>query len=146
MLRLLAPLALVVAASAASAQTAPVWADLGGGLAGSLGTPSLQGTGALSPGSPGSLEITQTPPSAGVLLFFSLIDVSVPFKGGVLQAYPPIAQYFFVLGPSGLSIPWTSWPSALHPGVEMYFQLAVQDPTAAKGVSLSNLLRGITQP
>lgn len=146
MLRLLAVLALVAVASAAPAPTGPVWADLGGGLAGALGIPSLQGNGALVPGTPGSLEITQTPPAAPVLLFFSLIEVGVPFKGGTLEAYPPIAQYLFVLGPMGLSIPWANWPNALPPGVEMYFQLAVLDPAAVKGVSISNLLRGITQP
>jgi hypothetical protein len=141
-----AALAFVVAGAAPASAPSVPWTDLGGGLAGSLGTPSLQGTGALSPGTPGSLEISNTPPFAGALLFFSLVEVDVPFKGGTLQAYPPIAEYFFPLGPTGLSFPWTSWPSALPAGVEMYFQIAVKDLTAPKGVALSNLLLGITQP
>jgi len=143
---LVAALAFVVAGAAPASAPSVPWTDLGGGIAGSQGTPSLQGTGALSPGTPGSLEISNTPPFAGALLFFSLVEVSVPFKGGLLQAYPPIAEYFFPLGPTGLSFPWASWPGVLQPGVELYLQVAVQDPTAPKGVALSDLLRGITQP
>ena len=131
---------------AGAAPAASPWTDLGGGLAGALGVPSLQGTGQRSPGTPGSLEISQTPPFAPALLFFSLVEVSVPFKGGTLQAYPPIAQYLLPLGPTGLTEPWASWPNVLSPGVEMYLQVAVKDSAAPKGVSISNLLRGITQP
>ena len=106
----------------------------------------LQGTGDLAPGTPGSFEITKTPPFAPALLFFSLVEVGVPFKGGVLQAYPPIALFPISMGPSGLSMPWASWNSPLPSGVDMFFQFAIKDPGAAKGVSLTNLLRGTTQP
>lgn len=142
----LAVFLVLFAAAPASGQTTPVWADLGGGLAGAQGIPSLQGFGALSPGTPGSFEITGTPPFAPAILFFSLIQVGVPFKGGVLQAYPPLAEYIINLGPAGLSMPWGSWTNSLPPGVDMYFQLAVKDQAAVKGVSITNLLRGTTQP
>ena len=148
MTRSLAALALLLALLAAAPATgqATPWADLGGGLAGAQGIPSLQGTGALAPGTPGSFEVSNTPPFAPALLFFSLIQVGVPFKGGVLQAYPPLAEYILTLGPAGLSLPWASWGGALPPGVDMYFQIAVKDVAAVKGVSLTNLLRGTTQP
>jgi hypothetical protein len=140
---LLACILLLGLPSRAPAQT---WVDLGGGIAGVQGVPSLQGVGHLSPGTSGELDITQAAPFAPALLFFSLVQVGVPFKGGTLEAYPPIAQFLFAIGPTGLSLPWTNWPGGLPAGLDMYFQVAVQDAAAAKGVALSNLLRGTTQP
>jgi hypothetical protein len=143
----LARLALLflLAAAPAAGQGSP-WTDLGGGLAGAQGIPSLQGTGALSPGTPGSFVITGTPPFAPTLLFFSLLEVHVPLKGGFLAAYPPIAEYAIMMGPSGITLPWAAWGSALPPGVDMYFQLVIKDPAAVHGASITNLLRGTTQP
>lgn len=140
------PLLLVLLLALAARAPAQAWADLGGGLSGSQGIPSIEGFGALSPGTPGSLEITGTPPFAPALMFFSLVSVDVPFKGGTLQAYPPIAEFLITLGPTGISQPWTSWTNVLPAGLDMYFQVAVKDVAAIKGVSLTNLLRGTTQP
>jgi hypothetical protein len=36
-------------------------------------------------------------------------------------------------------LPWTAWPSGLS-GVSLYFQYAIQDVAAVKGVALSNAL------
>jgi len=144
--------ALCVAALAAHAgaqapgATVP-WTDMGGVLSGAAGVPVLAGTGALSPGTPGSLKVLGAAHSAPCLFYFSLLEVDVPFKGGTLSAFPPIGTYLFVTNPTGgLLLPWGAWPGALPPGLEMYFQVAVKDTGAPKGVSISNLVLGITQP
>jgi hypothetical protein len=139
--------ALAAHAGAQAPGTSVPWTDMGGGLAGAAGIPSLQGTGALSPGTPGSLKIVGAAHSAPCLFYFSLLEVDVPFKGGTLSAFPPIGTYLFVTNPTGgLLLPWGSWTGTLPAGLELYFQVAVADSGALKGVAISNLLLGITQP
>jgi hypothetical protein len=143
----LVALCLATLAAHAGAQAADPWTDLGGGLAGAEGIPVLAGTGALSPGTPGSLKIIGAAHSAPCLFYFSLLEVDVPFKGGTLSAFPPIGTYLFVTNPTGgLLLPWGAWTGALPAGLELYFQVAVKDSGAIKGVSISNLVLGITQP
>jgi hypothetical protein len=142
---LLAALVLVLGLSSAASAQSP-WAELGGGIPGAQGIPHLHGTGALVPGTPGAFEITGSPPFAPSMMFFSLVQVGVPFKGGLLEAYPPIVTFVINLGPAGFTMPWSSWSAVFPPGVDMYFQFAVKDASAAQGVSLTNLLRGTTQP
>jgi hypothetical protein len=144
-------LLLLAALAAAARPGAPAdggpWTDLGGGIAGVAGIPVLAGSGALSPGTPGGLTLSAAAPSAPALLIFSLLEVDVPFKGGTLSAYPPLATYPLATDPSGgITLPWAAWPPFLPAGVEIFSQLAVADAAAVKGASLSNLLRGVTQP
>ncbi|MCB9896537.1 MAG: hypothetical protein H6825_00910 [Planctomycetes bacterium] len=42
----------------------------------------------------------------------------------------------------GVSLPFT-WPAALPPATEIYYQIAVQDGAAVQGVALSNALQSI---
>jgi hypothetical protein len=142
---------LLVALAATARPGAPAdggpWTDLGGGIAGVAGIPVLAGSGTLSPGSPGAMTVSAAAPSAPCLLFFSLLEVDVPFKGGTLSAYPPLATYPLATDPTGdLALSWAAWPPFLPAGVEMFFQLAVADAAAVKGAAVSNLLRGVTQP
>jgi hypothetical protein len=137
----------VALAAHAGAQAAGPWTDLGGGLAGAAGIPTLAGTGDLSPGTPGNLKVIGAAPTAPCLFYFSLLAVDVPFKGGTLSAFPPISTFLFVTNPTGgLLLPWSSWTGSLPAGLELYFQVAVKDSGAIKGVSISNLVLGITQP
>ncbi len=130
----------------AGALRAAAWTDLGGGIAGQAGVPVLAGNGPLTPASPGSLVLSGTPPFAPALLFFSFVQVAVPFKGGLLEAFPPIGQFALTTGPAGVTLPWTAWPTTLPAGLDIYFQAAVLDGAAVKGVALTNLLLGTTQP
>lgn len=143
----LVALCLIALAAHAGAQSAPPWTDMGGGLAGTTGIPLLEGTGDLVAGTPGSIKLSGGAPSAPCMLFFSLLKVDVPFKGGTLSAFPPMATFTFVSNPSGgLLLPWSSWSSVLPPGLELYFQMALKDAGGVNGASISNLLQGITQP
>jgi len=129
-----------------SAPLPPAWTDFGGGLAGAAGIPQLQGTGLLSRGTPGSLQLSAAAPDSPVLLIVALTHVDVPFKGGTLSAFPPVASVPLVTGAGGdAELPWLAWP-ALPSGLELWLQAAVADAGAPHGVALSNLLRGVVQP
>jgi len=144
---LLGLLGLVFALSApsAAAQLAPPWTDKGGGLPGEAGIPRLLGSGELVPGTPGQIQLVDARPSSNCAIYFSLLEVGVPVKGGTLSAYPPMLVASLVTGPNGaVLLPWAAWPAALPPGVELFFQFLVADPAAVQGVSISNLLMGVT--
>lgn len=132
-------------ASASAAAVSGAWTDKGGGLAGTAGIPQLSGSGDLVPGTPGFIELSSAAPSAPLAIFFSLLEVGVPLKGGTLSAYPPLLVLSFSTDATGtLLLPWSAWPNVLPPGIELYFQVAVGDAAAPKGAAISNLLMGVT--
>jgi hypothetical protein len=118
------------------------WTDLGGGLAGVSGIPSLVGTGPLTTGSAGSLALTSAAPSAISSLFISLASTPAPFKCGTLVPVPIVFQFMlFTNGSGALTLNWASWPNGLS-GQSVYFQYAIADAAAVCGVSISNAVRG----
>jgi hypothetical protein len=122
------------------------WVNLGGGLAGSSGIPSLEGTGSLAAGSPGSLAFSEALPLASTVLLMSLANTPTPFKGGTLSTVPVAFQLPLISMPDGKwTVTWPEWPAGIPSGFELYFQVAVPDPAAPQGVAISNLLRA-TQP
>ena len=128
----------------AAVHEVPTWTDLGSGLAGVNGIPSLAGTGTLAAGSSCSLALTSARPSAPALLFVAFASVPTPFKGGVLLATPatltlPLATN----GAGAILLPFVC-PSGLPAHFPLWFQYAVQDAAAIHGASLSTALRGLT--
>jgi Tol biopolymer transport system component len=120
------------------------WTDLGFGLAGVAGVPSLVGTGSLEAGSSGNLALTQAKASALTILFVSLTSTPTPFKGGTLATVPVTLSVPLSTGAAGsFKLPWV-WPSGVPSAVPLYFQFAIQDAAALKGVSLSNALKAVT--
>lgn len=120
------------------------WMDLGSGLAGVGGVPGLEGTGTLVAGSPGSLVLTSAKPAAPALLFVALSSTPLGFKGGTLVAWPiDFTLALTTSGAGGITLPF-SWPSGLASATSIWFQVAVQDPAAVKGVALSNGLEATT--
>lgn len=117
------------------------WVDLGSGLAGISGIPSLIGSGTLEAGTSGSLVLTTAKPSAPAALFISAGSTPAPFKCGTLVPVPVLSQFFLATNAAG-SVPlaWTSWPGGLS-GVSLFFQFAIQDAAASCGVALSDALR-----
>ncbi|MHC5212513.1 MAG: RCC1 domain-containing protein [Planctomycetota bacterium] len=117
------------------------WTDLVGGLAGVNGIPDLAGTGPLTAGSAGTLDLANAAPSAPTVLFLSLSSTPTDFKCGVLVPVPVVAQLLLSTDASGnLPLAWTSWPPGLS-GASMYLQYAITDGAAVCGASLSNALR-----
>jgi hypothetical protein len=117
------------------------WTDLGSGLAGVAGVPSLVGTGLLPAGSPGTLVLTGAAPASLAVLFTSLSSSPTNFKCGTLVPVPVMLQLPLMTNGAG-SIPlgWASWPAGVS-GTSLYLQYAIADGAAACGVSLSNALR-----
>jgi hypothetical protein len=114
------------------------WTDLGQGLAGVAGVPSLAGTGRLTAGSSGSLALGGAAPSSPAVLFVALTSTPVPFHCGTLV---PMPYAWTVLlstdAGGGISFAWDAWPPAVS-GVDIHMQYAVMDAAAACGISLSN--------
>ncbi len=122
------------------------WKKLAGGLAGISGVPNLEGVGTLDAASSGALTLANAASFAFSVLFVSFTTTPVPFKGGVLGAFPiafqlPVGTFFT----GAWTLPWSAWPSGIPPGFALYFQTAVSDATAPHGVAISNLLKA-TQP
>ncbi len=115
------------------------WKDEGQALAGVAGDPHLVGTGTLEPGSSGSLSLDQAAPNALALLFVSTNSAPAAFKGGVLVPVPPILQVVVVTSAAGnMVLSWNQYPAGMTSGADLYFQYAISDAAAPKGVALSN--------
>jgi hypothetical protein len=126
--------------------SAPTWTALPGGLPGAAGLPALSGKGLLAAGTPGALTLIGAAPLAPCALFAALGSVPVPFKGGLLESFPPVLQLNLSVAPDGaLVLPWSAWPSGLPAGVTLVFQYAILDAGAPFGVALSNAVSGITK-
>jgi hypothetical protein len=123
-----------------TAEVVSPWTDLGFALAGVAGEPVLTGTGSLQAGSSGALTLTDAAPSALALMFVSVASTPTPFKGGTLVPLPPLLTLALPTDSLGsVLLPWASWPSGLS-GLSLFFQYAIQDVAAVKGVALSNAL------
>lgn len=124
--------------------TTSPWTDLGFGLAGTSGTPVLEGTGSLQGGSSGSLDLTAAAPSATAVLFTSVASTPTPFKGGTLVTIPISALFTLTTGAAGdIPLPFV-WPAGIPAGSELYFQYGIADPGAVVNVALSNGVRAVT--
>jgi len=121
------------------------WTNLGYGLAGVDGVPSLEGGGTLQPGSAGALALGDAAPNALSLLLISMTIEPTPFKCGTLIPDPNGMKLVVVTGVAGdLVVNWTGFPANLS-GLIFDVQGVVVDPSAACGVSLSNALK-VTVP
>jgi uncharacterized delta-60 repeat protein len=118
------------------------WTDQGGALAGSSGPPLLVGAGDLAAGSAGSIVLSQALPTAAAVLFLAVSSQPAPFKGGVLQAFPPVGLLNATTSPSGTIVIDFTVPSGIPSSTEIWLQWAIQDPGAVQGVALSNALLG----
>jgi hypothetical protein len=117
------------------------WTDLGSALAGVNGLPILHGTGTLVAGSGGSLSLSSASLASLSMLFSSVASSPVPFKCGTLVPVPVVFQLpLLTNGGGALALTWPAWPTGLS-GLDLYFQYAIADPSAACGVALSNALR-----
>ena len=114
------------------------WTDLGGGTSGSVGDPTLVGTGTLFEGAPTSLELSGAPPGALMLAWIAFASVPFPALGGTVHASPAANQLLFVAdggGGFGATVPW---PEDVPAGTQVWFQFVVEDPGVLFGLTLSN--------
>jgi hypothetical protein len=117
------------------------WFPIGCDLPGEGGAPLLAGSGPLLADSEGKLTLQAGAPSSPAVIFAALESQPIPFKGGVLTAFPPVLQALIVLDAAGGFSLGFRWPAAAPPGTEIYLHVAVVDPTTVEGVALSSALR-----
>jgi len=115
------------------------WVDLGGGTTGSHGDPTLTMAGPLLAGTPLTVDLQDAPPGALMLFWLSFTSTPANFFGGtVYPAVPPNLQLFqFADGAGTLSV-GVPWPAGIAPGLELYTQFLIEDPTVIWGITLSN--------
>lgn len=121
---------------------ATTWTNLGFGLAGLKGVPSLLGSGTLVTGAPMSVQLLSARPSSPALLAISTSSTPIPLYCGTLVAFPITTTIALATDATGaflLALP--SWPSGLS-GSTTYWQVGVLDAAAACGVAWSNALAG----
>ncbi len=117
------------------------WTNLGYNLTGAAGDPLLSGTGPLTAGSTGSLNLSHAAPSQIAVLLISQSEAAVPFLCGTIVPWPPLATLVVATDPIGrISIPWSAWAPGLS-GARLAFQYAIPDPAAVCGLAMSNALR-----
>ncbi len=122
------------------------WRNLGCELDGFGGMlPELLGSGPLTAGSLNSLKLMNARPSSLAILFVSLSNTPVPFKGGTLKTVPILLQIGLATDASGeLTLPFV-WPGSIPAGTLFYFQYGISDADAVKSVALSNAEQGEAQ-
>lgn len=120
------------------------WTDVGFAKTGVTGDPLLEGFGPLTGDSALVLTLSNAAPSATTALFLALQQVAVPFKGGTLVPFPPVATFTLGTDASGnLVIPSTS-PTSVPPGLTLAMQYWIADGAATLGLAASNGLVGVT--
>jgi hypothetical protein len=120
------------------------WIDLGAALAGSNGTPRLEGDGLLHAGTPMSLQLSAAPPLAPVTLILGFSALNAPFKGGTLVPHPDLLVAGLLSNASGGLTLGATWPAAVPPGTALFLQAWIADATGPAGLAASNGLEALT--
>ena len=118
---------------------AGIWNDLGHGLPGTMGVPTLSGAGLLLGSDAMSVTLAGTPPHQPFVLVIGLSAVNLPFHGGVFV--PDAGLLLFDVTDAGGGRQWsTTWPQ-IASAQSFYFQAWMLDPQAGEGWAASNGLR-----
>jgi hypothetical protein len=121
-------------------RSGPGWTDLGLGLAGSNGTPRLAGDGTPTGGSPVTLALTRARPSSHAHLVIGLSRVDLPFKGGTFVPSPDYWVHLPTDASGSLTLAG-AFPFGVPAGIDLYFQMWIEDAAALQGFAASNGLR-----
>ena len=112
----------------------PDWQSLDvGGLAGSLGVPTLTGDGVTAPGSTVSLTVAGAAPFAPVFLVGGGFPIELPFLGGVLVPSLDAILGGYVTDTSGVLVASGTWPAATVGCVRLWWQAFVLDASGPAG-------------
>jgi hypothetical protein len=120
----------------------PCWIPLGGALAGSAGTPALEGHGLLTAHKPFSVQLSGAKPLASVTLVVGFGQVNLPFKGGLLVPSVDALLLGLLSDAAGELALDSTWPSGVPGGFEFCLQAWIADPAGPKGFAASNALEG----
>jgi PKD repeat protein len=118
--------------------------DAGGGLAGSLGQPLLEGWGSLTGGDPVSLTLTNALPNGTAHLIIGFSEINLPFKGGTLVPAPDILLLGIPVDGAGSIVLEDTWPAGIPGGTVTSWQYWIEDGTGPQGFTASNGVSGTT--
>lgn len=117
------------------------WSQLGPGLSGSLGLPTIAGFGTLLPDEPFGVSLAQALPLATAHLVVGLSLLGVPFKGGLMVPHPDILFALPTDAAGALEVGGL-WPVGVPSGTHLYVQWWVQDPAGPVGFAATRGLQG----
>lgn len=120
----------------------PCWSPLGGALAGSAGTPALEGHGLLTAHAPFSVKLSDAAPSQGVALVVGFGQLTLPFKGGVLVPTVDALLLGLASDVNGELSLDSTWPLGVPAEFEFFLQAWITDPAGPQGFAASNALKG----
>jgi hypothetical protein len=116
------------------------WQDLGGGTVGVNGPPTLRVSGLLGTNTDLDIGLSRAPANALILFRVSISSTPVSAVGGTIYANPFDLQLVLVTDVFGDFDLNTVIGAGGVPGVEVYFQFIVQDPSVLHQVTLSNAM------
>lgn len=119
------------------------WQDIGGGLAGSTGTPRLRAAGGLCPGASMAVGLTGALPGADASLVVGLSLLGAPFKGGTLWPTPDLVLPPVPVGPQGALTFSSVLPPESFSGLELVVQFWVEDDAGPFGFAASNAVTAV---
>lgn len=112
------------------------WTDLGNGLAGVAGEPTLSLSGTLEAGAPTTLVMIKGHPLSATALVLGLARLNAPFKGGVLVPKPDLLVPLVTNAAGYVGLDF-SFPAGVPAGTPLIVQCWVEDPTNPQGWSAS---------
>ncbi|HEX5010740.1 MAG TPA: integrin alpha [Planctomycetota bacterium] len=121
-----------------------IWADLGGGIAGSSGTPTLEGKSLLVANGLFRLLVDGAKPNAPATLVVGFAELGAAFKGGLLWPQPEVLLPGLIVGGGGSLVISATWPAGVPSGFELLLQAWIVDASAVQGLAATNGLRGLT--
>lgn len=117
--------------------TAP-WEDVGLGLAGTHGLPTLAVEGSLCDDEPGTLNIGNSLRGGVVILIVGLSRIDAPLEGGTLVPSPDVLIVGLPLDAVGEhELPFT-FPATVPSGLEFWLQGWIPDPDGPSGLAATN--------
>jgi hypothetical protein len=120
------------------------WNDLGHGLAGTHGVPTLTGQGTLKAGATTRLTLGGALENASTTLVIGFSALELPFKGGVLVPQPNVLIGPLVVSPAGTLLLSAAWPIGLPAGFAITFQHWIVDAAGPAGFAASGGLQAVT--
>ena len=84
--------------------------------------------------------------ASGATENFSLSAITAPFKGGVLVPNPDVLLGALPVDGNGDIELSASWPPGVPPGLPLWMQAWVSDPSGPVGFTASNGIMGTTSP
>jgi hypothetical protein len=121
------------------------WKDLGQGLAGIAGVPTLTGEGSLEAGTPTTLAVAGAKPRAKCILVLGASALNAPFKGGTMVPHADMYLGLFLLDVDGALELQGAWPAGIPSGLQTWLQVWLLDAAGPLGWSATNGLRATTR-